>query len=127
MNKTNRSKTGTYLMLSLSVAIFISFDGPVVQDKKLTSREYILLEEQLMDFQDSIPRVHIQISGSDGVDIVFVTPSEAYPSQKGACTFTYIPISSDFISGGKLILEIHFAFLPNHKSWTYPQINNPDQ
>ena len=127
MNKTNRSKTGTYLILSLSVAIFISFDGPVVQDKKLTSREYILLEEQLMDFQDSIPRVHIQISGSDGVDTVFVTPSEAYPSQKGTWTFTYIPISSDFISGGKLILEIPFAFLPNQKSWTYPQINNPDQ
>ena len=124
MHKTNRAKIGTYLILSLSVAIFISFDDPAAQDKKLTPKEYILLEEQLMEFQVSIPRVYIQISGSDSVDTAYVTPSEAFPSQKGPWRFTYIPKIDTFVSGGKLMLEIPYAFLPNQKSWTYPQVGS---
>jgi len=127
LKKTNQAKTGFYLILSLSVAIFISFDAPVVQDKKLTSREYILLEERLMDYQESIPRVNIQISGTESVDTAYVTPSEAYPSHKGTWTFRYIPKIDAFASGGKLTLEVPFAFLPSLKSWTYPQIGNSGQ
>jgi len=127
MKNVNRAKIGSYLILSLSVAIFISFDESVLQEKKLSSREYILLEERLMDFQDSIPRVDIQISGSNSIDSAYVTPSEAYPSQKGSWAFTYIPKSDDFISGGRLILEVPFAFLANQKSWTYPQISSSNR
>ena len=127
MKKTNQAKIRSYLILSLSVAIFISFDDPALQDKKLSPREYILMEERLMDFQDSIPRADIQISGFNFVDSAYVTPSEAFPSQKGSWTFTYIPKSDDFISGGKLMLEVPFAFLANQKSWTYPQINSSNR
>ena len=127
MKKTNQAKIGSYLLLSLSVAIFISFDDPALQEKKLSPREYILMEERLMNFQDSVPRVDVKISGFNFVDSAYVTPSEAYPSQKGSWTFTYIPKSGDFISGGSLMLEVPFAFLSNQKSWTYPQINSPNR
>ena len=127
MNATIQAKEGFYLLLSLSMVFFILIDDLAAQDQKLSSREYILLEEELMDFQDSTPRVEIQIIGSDSVDSAFVTPSEALPSQKGSWTFTYLPRSGDFISGGRLMLEIPFAFLPSLKSWTYPQINSPTQ
>lgn len=126
--KTNQVKIGTYLTLSLSVAFLISFDDPVLQDKNLSSREYILLEERLMDFQDlTTPRVEIQVSGTDTVDTAYVTPPEAFPFQKGSWTFFYIPKGDTFISGGKLMLEVPFAFAPNIKSWTYPQVNDSNQ
>ena len=93
MKKTNQAKIGSYLLLSLSVAIFISFDDPALQEKKLSPREYILMEERLMNFQESVPRVDVKISGFNFVDSAYVTPSEAYPSQKGSWTFRKVVIS----------------------------------
>ena len=76
MNKMIQAKAGSYLVLSLSITFFISITNLTAQDQKLSSREYIFLEERLMDFQDSISRVDIQISGSDSDDSAFVTLSE---------------------------------------------------
>ena len=126
MKKTNRAKIVSYLILSFSVAIFISFYDPALQEKKLSPKEYILMEERLMNVQDTVPRLDVQTSGFNFVDSAYVTPSETYPSQKGSWTFTYIPKSGDFVSGGSLLLEVPFAFLSNQKSWTYPQISKPN-
>jgi len=122
--KKIQKNIGFYLILILSVIVFLSFGDPIVQDKKLSPREYILMEERLMDHQDSIPQVVVKIGRINSVDVAYVTPTEAFPSQKGTWAFKYIPKLDDFVSGGRVMLEFPFAFLPTLKSWTYPQINN---
>jgi len=117
-----QKKIRFYFILVFGVAIFYSFGDPIVQDKKLSPLEYILMEEELMDYEETIPRVNVQIIASDNVDTAYVSPAETFPSQKGTWTFNYIPKIDTFALGGKVILEVPFAFLPNQKSWTYPQI-----
>ncbi|TFB12641.1 hypothetical protein E3V33_04925, partial [Candidatus Marinimicrobia bacterium MT.SAG.4] len=105
--------------------IFVSFEEQRQTEDQTTSLEYILTEERLLDFLDTTtPRIEVNVIGLDSISTAWVSPSVSPAHTKGTWTFSYVVKGNSFISGGSILLQTPFAFLPSSKSWTYPQISN---